>query len=303
MYAQHGYSLATVGHYGGVASGFNQSATSSTSYGASYGSTQANMVGTDNGMTIMLNDEPRNSEKIDIETCPFHYVARPNKRKTYCKKSVIDIQVAYIIAAIIWIVLIFVFKLYRTNLLGWVILAIPLIVFALNYSNLTCVTEDVESEMLKGNFLSFAFLITVILINWSKIEDKTKYFRILLLALVFLMLSLVDIWVKPENMHLMRHIRTIFHSVALTLLVFALYMYYSEAIAGDITPTSINGMINTEPVTAAIVTSIGTTDAKTSIDTIDTTTNIVKTDLRTGPCREPGFNSACECANLSNLIR
>lgn len=198
------------------------------------GSFNASNIGTDGGMTIMLNDEPRyNEEDIDPDKCPLHYVLRPRKKTTYCKKSVINIQVAYIIASIIWIVIIFIFGLFRTNIWGWIILCIPLIVFGINYVNLTCITEEIEGEMLKGNFLSFAFLITVILINWSKIEDKSKYFKILLLALILLMLSLVDFWVKPENMSLVRHIRTIFNTSALILLIFALYLFYSEVIRPD----------------------------------------------------------------------
>lgn len=191
------------------------------------------VVGTEGALSFMINDDLTDEEDIDIENCPLHYTLRPRKRTTYCRKTVVNIQITYIIAAVIWIVLIFVFGLYKADIVGWIILAIPLVVFAVNYVNLTCITQEIEGEMLKGNFLSFAFLITVILINWSKIEDKSKYFRILLLALIFLMLSLVDIWVKPENMPLMRHIRTIFHTASLTLLVFALYLYYADVIYVD----------------------------------------------------------------------
>lgn len=192
-------------------------------------------TGLDGGLSVLLNNNNNelDSDEIDIENCPLHYLVRPRRKETYCRTSVINIQVVYIIFSIIWIVIIFMMGLYKTDAIGWLILAIPIIVFALNYTNLTCVTKEVEGEMLKGNFLSFAFLITVILINWSKIEDKSKYFKILLLALIFLMLSLVDIWVKPELMPLMRHIRTIFHTLSLVLLVYGLYIYYAEAISGN----------------------------------------------------------------------
>lgn len=183
-------------------------------------------------LSITLNDTPHDDE-IDLESCPYHYILRPRKRDTYSRKNVVNIQVTYIIAAVVWIIVIFLLGLHKTDIIGWIILALPLIVFAVNYVNLTCITPEIENEMLKGNFLSFAFLITVILINWSKIEDKSKYFRILLLSLILLMLSLVDIWVKPENMALMRHIRTILHTTSLALLVLALYLYYIEVIRVD----------------------------------------------------------------------
>lgn len=183
------------------------------------------------GMILFPNyNDQKMDDEIDTDTCPLHYTVRPKKRDTYNKNSVINVQIAYIIAAVIWILIIFVMKLYQTNLIGWVILIIPLVVFAINYVNLTCVTKEVENEMLKGNFLSFAFLITIILINWSKIEDKGRYFSILLLSLILLMLSLVDIWVKPENMPLMRHLKTIFQTSALALLVYALFLYYTEVV-------------------------------------------------------------------------
>ena len=164
------------------------------------------------------------------EACLLHHVVRPKRTTTYSAKCARDIQIAYLIAVIVWIVIIIVCHFHETDALGYVILAIPIIVYGVNFINACEVTKEVEDDMLKGNFLSFAFLVAIILINWSKIENKAKYFKILFIALILLMLSLVDVWVKPHQMPLMRHVRSIFHTASLALLVYALYSYYKEVI-------------------------------------------------------------------------
>jgi len=167
--------------------------------------------------------------KVYEATVPLHHLSK-TRRKTYDDETVRQIQIVYILAAIIWIVLIFVCGWFKTRPLGLLFLSIPLIVFAINYQNACNHTIDLESEMFQGNFLSFAFLITVILINWKKIGDKRKIFKILMISLVMIMLSLIDIWVDRENLILIKHVRTILQTSALLLLAYGLYTYYVETI-------------------------------------------------------------------------
>ncbi len=203
------------------------------SYGGSDVGTTTTLGGEEFGLSVFNNEKRIDETEKTYAYVPLHYVARAKKNNTYCYQDVCQIQVTYIIAAIIWSVMIFVLGFYKTTILGYIILAIPLIVFGINYANLSSVTKELESEMLKGNFLSFAFLVAIIIINWTKIEDKGKYFRIMFIALILLMLSLIDIWVSPDKMSLMRHIRTIFHTTSITLIVFALYLYYSEVVCPE----------------------------------------------------------------------
>ena len=111
----------------------------------------------------------------------------------------------------------------------WIFILLPLVVFAINYANLNNITYETENQMFKGNFLSFGFLITVILLNWNSplgSQDKSKFFRLLVVAFILLMVSLVDVWVDDKSMSVIKHIKTSLHTVSLTLLALALYLYY-----------------------------------------------------------------------------
>ncbi len=157
-----------------------------------------------------------------------HWHGQQNFKQT---EKIKQIQILYILAVVDWIVVIFALKFYDTNLIGIVILLIPFFVFGINFGSVAYHSVEIEDFVFKGNFLSFGFLIVVIIINWSKVGDKSKLFKILLISLVLIMLSLIDIWVKKDKILLAKHFRTIFQTLALVLLVFALYSYYLDQVS------------------------------------------------------------------------
>lgn len=181
----------------------------------------------------LFEDEKYRPDESHYSTAPLHHIARPKRRQTYKEDQVRQVQMLYISATILWIILIFIGGFYETDIAGWIILAIPLAVYAINFNNTCHITKEVENEMFQGNFLSFAFLVVVILINWAKTTDKGKFYRILIVALILITLSLVDIWMSPKQMVISRHFRTILQTAALVLLVFVLYVYYTDAIRDD----------------------------------------------------------------------
>lgn len=195
--------------------------------------------GTSSSLQCPVFDDKNYSEH-DTDSCPLHYTTRPKKRETYPRDCVRKIQIVYIIAAIVWIIIIFALCYWELDIIGGIILAFPLVIFGINFHNADNITHEVESEMFTGNFISFGFLIAIILINWSKIENKGKYFTILFISLVLIMLSLVDVWVDPVNISIAKHLRSIFQTTALALLVYALYVYYKDVMRTPFSDTSKN---------------------------------------------------------------
>lgn len=157
------------------------------------------------------------TEKKVHKNCP---IPDPNRRK--------EIKAVYICAIVIWLILIYILSLYDTDLWGWLILLVPIIVFVVNYSNVDKCSTDIDPESRQDNFLSFAFLIVIIIINWDNTYDRNKFFPILALGLVLTMLSLIDIWVNTDMLSLSRHIRSVFQTFGLVLLTYALYIYYLD---------------------------------------------------------------------------
>lgn len=139
------------------------------------------------------------------------------------------IQAVYIIAMLLWVFLIFILDLWKDDILVMLILLLPVVVFTINFislGNFTCCMED---QMFRSNFLSFAFIVAVVLINWNSPlgdHNKTEFFKLLIVAFILLMLSLIDLWVPKNKMSIVKHIKTSLHTASLALLALALYLYY-----------------------------------------------------------------------------
>jgi len=101
--------------------------------------------------------------------------------------------------------------------------------YLIGYSNACNLTFESEDDVLGANYLSFGFLITIILINWNtplQLEDKNSFLKLLIVAFVLIMLSMIDIWVTRRQLSIVRHIRTSLQTAALVILSMSLYVYY-----------------------------------------------------------------------------
>lgn len=142
-----------------------------------------------------------------------------------------NIEYVYIISIIAWIFLVVILKLWKyDDFIIWLILLLPIVVFIINYLSVGGFSCKMEDQMFRGNFLSFAFLVAIVLIHWNNPmghHDKTEFFKILITAFILLMISLVDLWVDDKKMPVVKHIKTSLQTASLTLLALALYLYYT----------------------------------------------------------------------------
>ena len=148
----------------------------------------------------------------------------------YDCNTVTYIQVVYIIAALVWTLMIYILDLWKSDYIVFFILLLPLVIYIINFLALADFTCSMEEQMFRGNFLSFGFIVAIVLINWNTPlghDNKTEFFKILIVAFILLMLTLVDIWVNKEKMSIVKHIKTSIHTASLTLLALALYLYYT----------------------------------------------------------------------------
>lgn len=168
-------------------------------------------------------------EKInhDDETAPLHHLSRP-KGKYHSTNLVRIIQMIYLLSSIGWILLAAILGFFGAGSIGIILFVIPLIVYGIGFSQACFHTTELENDMFLGNFLSFAFLTASVLINWTKIETKRKYYKLLMVALILILLSLIDVWVKKKYQVIVKHVRSIFQTAALIVLGYVLYLYYCE---------------------------------------------------------------------------
>ena len=140
------------------------------------------------------------------------------------------IQGTYLIAVTVWILFVFLFGILdNMDPILFLLILIPPILFFIGYTNSCVITFDMEDLMSGANYLSFGFLITIILLNWKDPVDengKARFFRLLIVGFILIMLSMLDVWVDRRWMSLVAHVRTVLQSSALIILSIALYMYY-----------------------------------------------------------------------------
>lgn len=138
------------------------------------------------------------------------------------------VQVVYLVSAIVWLIIVYVFYLYCNNIIVWLLLLIPLVIFGLNYYWVPQHSRFVANLMFSADFLSIGFLIVTILINWYKEVDKGSIFGLIVLSLALFGFSMLDVWVSEENFIIVQHIRSSLETAAVITLIIVVYKYYLE---------------------------------------------------------------------------
>lgn len=179
------------------------------------------------GFSLPQQKKKKNNDDDDLSN---NKDCRINKYKKYGRKKVFNIQLLYIIASILWIILIIIAGLYKTTILGFLILSIPIFIFGFGFSSARHLTVEIEENLFTANSLSIGLVILLPLlteVDKSYNKNKKTFTRAMVIAVVLAMLSLIDVWIQPKMISLTKHIKSIFQTTALTLLVYALYMYYA----------------------------------------------------------------------------
>lgn len=143
------------------------------------------------------------------------------------------IQYWYVIAIIMWIFLVFCFDMFNyESAISWAILVVPIVAFIFGYVNANALTGEIEDELFQSNFLSIGLIVVLPLITWVNKDysgEKKNFTALLILAIVLTMFSVIDFWVPPYYLSLMKHIRSTFQTITIVLLIYCLYTYYVHA--------------------------------------------------------------------------
>lgn len=156
----------------------------------------------------------------------------PTLPKVYSEETIETARNLYLVAILVWIIILIICRFNYIGIIGLIILLIPIPVFLINYFNITKCTKTQEGIVLKSNILTFTLLIVTVLINYKIIQNnhRPEFLRVLTLAILLLMLSLVDLWLPPSKYFIALNIKTMLQTAALALLAFVLYLYYTDAL-------------------------------------------------------------------------
>lgn len=142
-----------------------------------------------------------------------------------------DVQTAYLILAIIWILIIIIFSLYQTDVIGLIILLIPFIVFAIGAINSNAVSQP-NAIIAADNTLSIGVLLLIPLIAFADRtyhEDfiyRKRFIGIAIVAIVLYLLSYIVIYVPARYLPLVGRINSGLITMSVILIIYDLYLYY-----------------------------------------------------------------------------
>ena len=89
--------------------------------------------------------------------------------------------------------------------------------------------SEVESTLSPtAELITFALLVSGILIKWETVKGDGEITRSLILGLLMLIIAMTDFWVPKRKMIHLRHIRSIFKTLGITLFGYSLYLYVSK---------------------------------------------------------------------------
>ncbi|GAF68033.1 unnamed protein product [marine sediment metagenome] len=146
-----------------------------------------------------------------------------------CDEVSYSVKLVYAAAIIVWIFLVVWLSLYRSHMLSVIILMFPLALFFIGIFNSDVVTEEVERSIFKTNYAGVGFLFLVPLLAWVSKDytgDGEWFTTLLMVAIILILFSLIDVWVKKKWIRTYRHAISALQTMALFLIIYSLQEYY-----------------------------------------------------------------------------
>jgi hypothetical protein len=151
---------------------------------------------------------------------------------------VLAIRCAYIVGILLWFLLLYFLKLYDSDAFGLCILAIVPILFLIAYANAPYVNSELESILFQSSYLTFAIILVAPVLTLLNKEEQLRELdgqvtrditKVLVITIIIVMLSIIDVWVAPRWLPLVKHIQSILETAGVILMVYALYSYFIVA--------------------------------------------------------------------------
>jgi hypothetical protein len=116
----------------------------------------------------------------------------------------------------------------------FLILCIPYILFLINFTFTEDLVDESENDVIASNYISLGILLVIPLLSWIKqdetITNLSKFIKIALVSIVLSLLSLIDFWIPKKSVVFMKSLRSIFSTISIVLIVYAITLYMTETI-------------------------------------------------------------------------
>lgn len=136
------------------------------------------------------------------------------------------VRAVYTVFTFIWMLVIVMNKFYA-NICAYILL-IPFAIFLLGFMNAeeTCDCE-VETDVMAVTFVTVGIIISIPLLTLFNKDGANKDLNhIIFLAMIFVLLSYLHIWVGKSGRHVCKAIRSCLETFALCLYMYAIGIFF-----------------------------------------------------------------------------
>ena len=150
----------------------------------------------------------------------------------FCKHddaSIDDIRLVYVIAILLWILIIWCLELYNTDLVGILILAIPIIFYVFSIFVVVDCTKDTEKDVLQTDVLLFGSALITVFVSVKYIEYSSYFYKLIFIGVLLAAIGSTDIWLSKKHAHLYKHIKIVLQTASTFIFVFLFYTFYVVA--------------------------------------------------------------------------
>jgi len=151
----------------------------------------------------------------------------------YTPQVVRQVRIFYIVAVLVWLLLVYLLGLFSHGWGGILIAIIPVVVAVIAFIQCPYLESAREEDIMRANFLSLGLIVAISLfaiLEKSYLGERRTFAAVVLLAVVASLISLMYVWVGPKYLSLTRHFKSYMQTISVTLLIYAVYLYfiYSE---------------------------------------------------------------------------
>ena len=147
----------------------------------------------------------------------------------YTPEQISQLRGIYLAFVIFWLILIIYLQLYKEDSIVLGLMCIPIILFIYTYSTLDQVEREIENQIFQANYLSISLLVVLpLFFNLTRATKFTGPLKLVIIAIIFILLGLVDMWLPIKLVPFARHFKSCLETIGLLLLVIAVYMFYRK---------------------------------------------------------------------------
>lgn len=151
----------------------------------------------------------------------------------YEEDTISDVRTIYVVAIFMWILIIYILELYKTDTVGLLVLSIPIVFFIISMTFFDKCTKDIEDDICQYDILAFGVTIITVFLSWKYAEYLSYLYRLIFVGILLLAVSMLDLWIPKKELVLHKHIRDILQIMSTVIFIFIFYTFYFISLKKD----------------------------------------------------------------------